>query len=65
VNTLPASLNKGDLIDAKDDRGKWCVAEIVNVDMEKNSIFIHYIGWADKWNEWIKMNDKNRIAKLV
>jgi kynurenine formamidase len=59
---LPSSFNPGDLIDVKDSRKQWCVAEILKVELEEGKILIHYVGWSDKWNESIKMNDKSKIA---
>jgi len=43
----------GDFIDAKDTQGAWMQGRIVEVNNENDTYFVHFEGWADKWNEWI------------
>lgn len=43
----------GDFIDAKDTTGDWLQGRIVEVNNENDTYFVHFEGWADKWNEWI------------
>lgn len=37
-------------IDARDSVNTWCVAQIVEVNNEAQTITIHYDGWSDKYN---------------
>jgi hypothetical protein len=62
-STLPTGLQKGDFVDVKDSRDKWCIAEAVQVDEAKKEVLVHYVGWSDRWNEWIKLTDPKKIAK--
>lgn len=43
----------GDFIDAKDTAGHWMQGRIVEINNEAETYFVHFEGWADKWNEWI------------
>eukprot|EP00475_Leptophrys_vorax_P031799 TRINITY_DN4841_c2_g1_i1.p1 TRINITY_DN4841_c2_g1~~TRINITY_DN4841_c2_g1_i1.p1 ORF type:complete len:539 (+),score=119.48 TRINITY_DN4841_c2_g1_i1:31-1647(+) len=51
----------GQLIDAQDSDGWWCAAEIVNVDVKISSVMIHFTGFSNKHDEWIKL-PSTRIA---
>ena len=42
---------EGQLIDAKDDQGRWCEAEVTAVD--EGRIHIHYLFWEQKHDEWV------------
>jgi len=42
----------GDLLDAKDTDKTWLEAEVK--DVKGDSIFVHYVGWDSKWDEWIQ-----------
>lgn len=48
-----AEYSVGDFVDVLDTYNKWLRGRIVQVNNEKDDFFIHYEGWADKWNEWI------------
>ncbi len=43
----------GDFIDVLDTVNKWCVGRVVDKNVDKNEVLVHYEGWSDKWNEWI------------
>jgi len=30
--------------------------EILKVDLAAQRIFVHYVGWAAKWDEWIAID---------
>jgi len=49
----------GDTIDCQDSVNRWCVARIL--DVNDDSVYITYVGWSDKWNEWLKKKSP-RIA---
>jgi hypothetical protein len=52
-------------IDARDYKGKWYEAYIVDVDTELNAIRIHYHGWKAKFDENLRLvEDRERIAPL-
>lgn len=52
---------KGDLVDVLDTAQEWLVGRVVEYDDAKGEFFIHYEGWADKWNEYVPRKS-NRIA---
>ena len=49
-------LKKGQWVDVKDTVDQWLDAQIMDVKPDNSEVFIHYIGWADRWDEWIPMN---------
>jgi hypothetical protein len=51
----------GGLVDCQDRFNKWFESTIVEV--KEDSIFVHYNGWPDKWNEWIPINSP-RLAPV-
>lgn len=52
-------LQVGDLVDAQDVAGKWYEAVIRQVSKEDDTVLVHYVGWATKWDS------KARRRKLV
>jgi hypothetical protein len=38
-------------IDAKDTVNHWCVAQIKDIDHEKNTVKIHFEGWTQRYDE--------------
>ena len=53
-----------DFLDALDTVNKWCVAKIIDIKKNDNDIYqyhLHYVGWGDRWNEWLPM-DSPRLA---
>jgi ubiquitin carboxyl-terminal hydrolase 6/32 len=51
----------GTKYDVLDRTGRWYASEVR--DVKDHSVLIHYLGWADKWDEWIKL-DSDRIRPL-
>jgi hypothetical protein len=45
----------GDKVDVQDRFKKWCEAVVVHVDINTHRVFIHYLGWAWSYNEWISL----------
>ena len=54
-----ASYFVGQWVDVLDSIEQWHEAQIVKIEGGKG--FIHYNGWGDRWDEWIKL-DSPRIA---
>lgn len=53
----------GTRLDCLDTFGIWFEAEVM--DVQKQLIYIQYIGWAERWNEWIDTVIKRaRLAPL-
>lgn len=50
----------GDLLDIKDFDGKWYVSVVLK--RKPGQIFIHYIGWAHTWNEWVSISHMELIG---
>jgi len=51
----------GDKVDAKDKSHQWYESVIRNVN-EKGEVFVHYMGWGAKYDEWIpRMSDRLQI----
>lgn len=61
VDAEEATFEVGDYVDCCDTVNKWCVAMIQDKKEETGELLIHYEGWSDKWNEWIKIESK-RVA---
>lgn len=38
-------------VDAKDTVNHWCVAQICDIDEEKNLVKIHFDGWTNRYDE--------------
>jgi hypothetical protein len=51
----------GSMIDVEDMPSKWCISCVQAIDEEKDMVFVHFIGWAPKWDTWIS-RDSPRIA---
>ncbi|MES1916699.1 MAG: hypothetical protein MHM6MM_008496 [Cercozoa sp. M6MM] len=51
-----AALQQGDQVDAIDTVHMWYRCNILEADAER--ILIHYIGWPDRWNEYIDRNSE-------
>ena len=52
----------GDMIDALDTVNTWLEARVVDVNVKDEQLYIHFDGWADRWNEWIPGRSK-RLAR--
>lgn len=51
----------GQWIDVKDTIDQWLEAQVVQV--RNNQAFVHYNGWANRWDEWIDFSSP-RIASF-
>jgi hypothetical protein len=49
----------GQHIDVQDDWKKWCAGQVVEVGHTR--IKVHYVGWAQRYNEWIDIGS-GRLA---
>ena len=54
-------LSKGTYIDARDSMNNWCVAHILEVCNDDDTIKVRFDGWGSRWNEWYKFTSA-RIA---
>jgi hypothetical protein len=45
----------GQMIDARDKLGRWCIAEIK--EFESDRALVHYIGWEGKWDRWVEIDE--------
>eukprot|EP00455_Lapot_gusevi_P026900 TRINITY_DN2837_c0_g3_i3.p1 TRINITY_DN2837_c0_g3~~TRINITY_DN2837_c0_g3_i3.p1 ORF type:complete len:273 (+),score=34.86 TRINITY_DN2837_c0_g3_i3:74-892(+) len=63
VDYLKHSFYVGQQLDVQDTIKKWCKAEVREMkEAEPNlMLLIHYIGWHDKWDEWLDSTSE-RIA---
>ena len=43
----------GEYLDVLDTVNRWCNAQILQVDPDKKQVFVHYTGYAAKYDEWI------------
>lgn len=48
---LVGPYQRGDLLTAQDQQGKWYRAEIL--DEKEGRYKVHYNGWDSKWDEWV------------
>eukprot|EP00499_Haloplacidia_sp_CaronLabIsolate_P014916 CAMPEP_0196770678 /NCGR_PEP_ID=MMETSP1104-20130614/1273_1 /TAXON_ID=33652 /ORGANISM="Cafeteria sp., Strain Caron Lab Isolate" /LENGTH=499 /DNA_ID=CAMNT_0042140793 /DNA_START=81 /DNA_END=1576 /DNA_ORIENTATION=- len=61
----PAELKLEDYLDCLDTANKWCGAQVIRVDREANTIRVHYLGWADRWDEDINIvTQRRRVAEF-
>lgn len=55
---------KGQLVDCQDSFSQWYVAMVneirtfVEDQVETQKIYVHFIGWPRKWDEWISADSK-------
>jgi ubiquitin carboxyl-terminal hydrolase 8 len=52
----------GDFVDAQDITGKWY--EAIVCEVEENTVKVHYIGWASKWNSTLRRK-KDSVVESV
>ena len=43
----------GEYVDVLDTINKWCNASVLEVENEQKRVFVHYTGYAAKYDEWI------------
>eukprot|EP00946_MAST-07B_sp_MAST-7B-sp1_P003475 g3475.t1 len=53
---------EGDVIDVCDTVEKWREGVVINLDDSR--VFIHYTGWPNMWDEWIR-KDSARLAPYL
>lgn len=56
-----------DFLDVQDSRQRWCsafVREIRETSEAKYSLFVHFLGWSSKWDEWVDLRESHRFAAL-
>ncbi|EGR28209.1 hypothetical protein IMG5_181380 [Ichthyophthirius multifiliis] len=51
----------GQWIDVKDTVNQWLEAQIIKISGQEQKLFVHYNGWATRWDEWIDAKS-DRIA---
>eukprot|EP01083_Nonionella_stella_P296960 1008646_1 len=49
-------LEVSQFIDHRDVQGKWLAAQINQLDRDRVTVEIHYIGWARRWDLWTDIN---------
>ena len=49
--------------DVCDPGDKWCTAQIIEVATNHRQIKVHYVGWSDRYDEWLDF-ESYRIAPL-
>lgn len=42
---------------------RWSEAEVLEVDLARRRVFVSYVHWSRKWDEWVSMSD-HRLATL-
>jgi hypothetical protein len=58
-NEFIEALAPGMIVDGKDSYGKWYEATVLEVSQDEDNgkrAFIHFLGWSDKFNEWIDLS---------
>lgn len=48
-------------VDVQDTVNYWCEAVIQELDFTKDAVYVHYIFWTSRWDEWIPFQSP-RIA---
>jgi len=43
----------GEHVDCLDTVNKWCNAEVLQTDAANGRVFVHYTGFASKYDEWV------------
>jgi hypothetical protein len=43
----------GQWIDVKDTVAQWLEASVLEVDQQRERMFVHYNGWPARWDEWL------------
>jgi hypothetical protein len=52
---VPSNFDIGTELDVLDQQNKWQIGVIENFDPTTQMVFIKYIGWSNKFNEWINI----------
>jgi len=51
----------GDVVNAKDHRGYWYAAIIMQLGVSQTIVQVHYIGWSTRWDNWITLDEMEEI----
>jgi len=54
-----SDLRPGHRVDALDTASQWLVAEVLR--REGQRVFLHYVGWGERWDEWIEMGSERML----
>ncbi|ETW09727.1 hypothetical protein, variant [Aphanomyces invadans] len=49
-------LQFGDYLDAKDTSNHWYESQVVDIDLDKDRVKVHYLSWGEKWDVWFARN---------
>lgn len=63
VRDVPGAYQIGDVLEARDQEGKWYPSEILDWKQAGNSYRVHFAGWDDKWDEWVDAARLRPITK--
>jgi len=58
---LIATIRAESFIDIMDSMNQWLPAQVRK--RQGNMIFVHYIGWDSRWDEWVDLMNGERVAK--
>lgn len=56
-------LRIGEIYDVLDSSGRWCEGEVIKIDRTGNRVFVTYIYWDSRFDEWVD-DIPHRIAPL-
>lgn len=59
---FPSGLDIGDECYCLDKDNLWCRAIVIK--KENNKVFMHFQGWAPKWQEWLDLDDEAKFSSL-
>jgi len=58
-------MKKGSSCEVRCD-GEWWECEVVDVDIEKQQVLVHYVGGTEDENEWVKVNpERIQLSPLI
>lgn len=60
--SVPGDIQENVVLDVRDTMGKFCLAQVTDLDPKRNLCIVHYVGWDRKWDEIISTNDQHRFA---
>lgn len=63
-DSLLRDFSVGDIIRAQDSVRKWLEAEVLSVDFGSKRILIHYLGWSNRWDEWLDFGSIRIVGRF-
>eukprot|EP01038_Epipyxis_sp_PR26KG_P006238 gene6238-8593_t len=51
----------GQWLDVKDTVSQWLEATVMDINYQQRTVFVHYNGWPERWDEWIPFHS-DRIS---